>query len=198
MNVVFLIVRIIRCLLTKDIRLLFILLHACSLSRKDRQRFLFSGAIFFAYLLSPLSLTIFPSLILINFSTFLLPNFGAVLEDSCSRFYHTLANPIVVQEYTLINIFYFPLLLVFFFLNVSWLFQNFTPWYQSYSCLFVVENELLFSVNLPNIPQTPGKKNSPKHGKKVIKCMNFKACVLKSACVGAHFGFFTVCFKNQR
>lgn len=74
MNVVFLIVRIIRCLLTKDIRLLFILLHACSLSRKDRQRFLFSGAIFFAYLLSPLSLTIFPSLILINFSTFLLPN----------------------------------------------------------------------------------------------------------------------------
>ena len=55
LNVVFLIVKIIRCLL----RLLFNLLHACLVSRKDRQSLiLYSGAIFFAYLLSPPSLTI--------------------------------------------------------------------------------------------------------------------------------------------
>ena len=59
------------------------------------------------------------------------------------------------------------------------------------------QNEVLFSVNLANIPLTdPDKKNSPKHGKKVFKCTNFKSCVLKIARTRAQFGFFTVCFKN--
>lgn len=60
-----------------------------------------------------------------------------------------------------------------------------SKFYPMISILFLFircQNELLFSVNLANIPLTdPCKNNSPKHGKKVIKCMNFKSCVLNIA-----------------
>ena len=109
----------------------------------------------------------FPASFSLISSSFCCPTVGAFFEDPWSRFYHTSANPIIVQVYTLINICYFLLLLVFFvkkniFHGCYKILQHDINRILVYS-----QNELLFSVNLANIPLTDqGKKNSPKHGKK--------------------------------
>lgn len=109
----------------------------------------------------------FPASFSLISASFCCPTVGAFFEDPWSRFYHTSANPIIVQVYTLINICYFLLLLVFFVKkNIFHGCFKILP-HDINRILVYCQNELLFSVNLANIPLTDqGKKNSPKHGKK--------------------------------